>query len=580
MSDRDTRLLPTTILLWAATALVYALFVRIPFNYAYLDFGDGNYQYISWRMTEGIRLYTDILSPQPPFHLWTGALLVQVADLLGVEPLYCFRWFTLLLRIALSAVVGVLSFQIFASQGRAYLAAAVFFVLPEGYRWSQGYQSEHLELFFLCLALSLGLTGREWMRAIAPFFAVAAMWTNMSSLPFSILIIAFAALRNPFSWKPLAVGAGSLILLLGVSIGLAGEAYMENVWSNQVASIPTDPKVWLQSILVEGTAIIEHEGLFILLCLAGIWGFIQGRDRGTPYSPLERGILGLWGIASVGSAIYVVKGGTVDYIFMLAEPAIAVFSTAAIAIAFSPTRQDSGNGSKSSGALGEFLLAGCRILLMVGLFVLLLWKPYSFILSNRNQAGHGVDLRDQSEGRIVEFSDVEVRTLVKTIDHLSEKGETIWAPPFLAALTRRPIAEDLSETYLWYVRWQQNLFGGRPDPAVDALIGGLTEAIGDRALPVLLLNSRTGQWGHLMVPDLTLRLPDPQEGSRIVRVRDLDPRLEKLQSTLEEHYHPILARPGSEEKLYFQGWNERLEVWVPKDAPRLLPPWVQVGFGG
>ena len=33
-------------------------------NEGYIDFGDGNYMYISWRMSEGAMLYRDILSPQ------------------------------------------------------------------------------------------------------------------------------------------------------------------------------------------------------------------------------------------------------------------------------------------------------------------------------------------------------------------------------------------------------------------------------------------------------------------------------------------------------------------------------------
>ncbi|MCA9426139.1 MAG: hypothetical protein KC994_13745, partial [Candidatus Omnitrophica bacterium] len=78
MNEVDSRIQPVTIALWGLIVLVYILIIRVPFNHAYLDFGDGNYQYISWRMTEGVSLYTDILSPQPPFHLWTGAALVKL----------------------------------------------------------------------------------------------------------------------------------------------------------------------------------------------------------------------------------------------------------------------------------------------------------------------------------------------------------------------------------------------------------------------------------------------------------------------------------------------------------------------
>ncbi len=582
MNDTASRLNPVTIGLWLLVVVLYVLLLRVPFNRAYLDFGDGNYQYISWRMTEGVSLYTDILSPQPPFHLWTGAVLVKLSQWVGGEPLLWFRWFTLLVRIAISAIVGLIAYRLFRSQARAFLAASILLILPEGYRWSQGYQSEHLELFLLCLSLYLGLSDRMGSRGLAPLFAVGAMWTNMSALPFSLLLVSIAVLRHPISWIPLVTAIVSLGGLLASCLALYGEAYIQNVWTNQVASIPSDPQVWISSILTEGTSIIDHEGLFILLALAGIWRFLQGRDSGSDYLTLERSLIALWGIASIGSAIYVVKGGTVDYIFMLAEPALAVFAASGIATAFTPSRNDADTDASSPAIklLGEAGSGVCRILLMVGLFVLLMWKPYAFIVSYRTQAGTGVDLRDQSEGRLIEFSDVEVKTLLRLIDHYTEEGDIIWAPPFFAALSSHPVAEDLSETYLWYVRWQHNTFQKRSDPEVDAMIGGMTEALEQQALPILLVNRRTGQWGHLIIPDGALRLPTPDGGSKIHLVRDLDPRLDQLQTALEKNYHLLLSEPGSEEKLLFQGWNEGIEVWVPQTQPQIPPPWVRAGFQG
>ncbi|MCA9426641.1 MAG: hypothetical protein KC994_16295, partial [Candidatus Omnitrophica bacterium] len=182
--------------------------------------------------------------------------------------------------------------------------------------------------------------------------------------------------------------------------------------------------------------------------------------------------------------------------------------------------------------------------------------------------------------RLIEYSDVEVNTILRLIDHYTEEGDTIWSPPFFAALTEHPVAEDLSETYLWYVRWQQNLFGKQADPGVDAMIEGMTASLAGTELPLLLINRRTGQWGHLLIPDGALRLPSRDGGSEVRLLRDLDPRLQKLQSALEQNYHLLLSGPGSEEKLHFQGWNEGIEVWVPKDVDSLPPSWVRVGFGG
>jgi hypothetical protein len=527
-------------------------------------------------------LYTDILSPQPPFHLWTGSLLVRLTEWLGADPLLFFRVFTLVVRLFISATVGTIAFLLYRKGSTALLASVILLLLPEGYRWSQGYQSEHLELLFLCIGLALALWRKGWSRTLAPCLGVCAMWTNMSSLPFAFLLLLIAMSLRPFRWAPLVATLATLAILLGISLSLAGQAYFENVWSNQVASIPTDPGAWAASLMTEGTAIVELEGLYILLALFAIWNFLRSRRApdtgGTEWSPLERSLISLYGIASIGSAIYVVKGGTVDYIFMLAEPMIAVFAAASI-VSFL-VRGDAPGDTGPESSTTRVLRWGSYAILGTGLLLLLLWKPVQFNSGVARQSAPGVDLRDTYEGRIVEFSDLESQTLLRVIDHLSGEGETVWAPPFFAALAKRPIAMDLSETYLWYVRWQHSVFGKKEDAAVARMISGLTEAIEETRLPMLLLNSRTGQWGHLLIPDLTLRLPTSEGGSEVFKVRELDPRLDRLQNALEEGYRPLLAAPGSTERLYFQGMNERLEVWVPKSQEPYLPPWSRIGFSG
>jgi hypothetical protein len=571
--------LPLWTLAWVVLAILYALSLKPPSSRAYIDFGDGNYQYISWRMTEGVRLYTDILSPQPPFHLWTGYLIERFASAFGVDSLPLYRWCTTLIRLATSACVGGIALALFRSAGTAFLASLIFLFLPEGYRWSQGYQSEHLELLFLCLGFWGCVSGMSWFRRLAGAFAVAAIWTNMSALPFAILILILSVAIQPRCWTPLIVGVGALAVLLTVCLWQAGSAYFENVWSNQVASIPSDPNVWIENIFSEGSSIVHLEGFFILLALLGLYSYLNDSpsNNGSPatHLPGVRPLVVLYGIASIGSAAYVVKGGTVDYIFTLAEPMVAVFSARTLAGGFYFRRRSI---DSRSDLFATLLSSTARLLLLAGTVAILVWNPLPLIMGLRYQSSKGVDLPDTHQGRVVEYSDVEARSIQKMVEGLSAPGETIWAPPYFAALAKRPIALDLSETYLWYVRWQHSLKKGAEDPAVDRTIEGITELLAERKLPVLLLNSRTGQWGQLIVPDLTLEVPTPLGMKAIRKIREMDPRLEELQSTLEREYHPIVASPGSEEKLFLQGMNERLEIWVPKDRGQLLAPAVLTGF--
>lgn len=557
-------------LAWLAIVVLYLLYLKIPISRAYIDFGDGNYQYISWRINQGVNLYTDILSPQPPFHLWLGACIERITTALDLAPLIGFRWAIHFIRVLISLCVFSTSLLLFRQGLAAWLAGVVFLFLPEGYRWSGGYQSEHLELLCLTLGLLCWAHGKTWTRGLTGICAVCAIWTNMSALPFSILLVALACAGRHRPWLPLLSMAGALVLLLGISLGLAGDAYFENVWSNQVASIPTNPTAWISSLSEQGTTLITFEGPFILLALLGLYRFqaMAGETRDRSAQPSEIFLMTLYGIASIGSGIYVIKGGTVDYIFCLAEPVIALFSAWTLVQWFRAEKTE-------EPACGHLVSVSatrlCQAGLIVGIGVVLLWQPWRLMGGIRTQSAPEMDLPDVSQGRIVEFSDREVRTLERVIGELSKPGDTIWAPPFLAALTQREIALDLSETYLWWVRWYQSVVMNKEDAGVNRMLEGMTGLLSSRKIPVLVINDRTGQWGQLLVPGRELQNKP---------LREIDPRLERLQKAMEDNYQPLLAHPGSETKLYFQGWNERLEVWVPKGGPAYLPPWVKEGFGG
>jgi hypothetical protein len=565
---------------WLVIALSYLFIFKLPVSRAYVDFGDGNYQYISWRMNSGIQLYTDILSPQPPFHLWLGSLIVKVASFFDCEAYLLFRWTTHLIRVLTSLTLLGIGIRLFghdlpcsagsecdpkSGMGIALLASGLFLFLPEGYRWSAGYQSEHLEILFLCLGFLGAISPEKVWRTFGGICAVCAVWTNMSALPFSLLLILMSWLRKPRCNLALLVSSLVALSLAGICFCHAGSAYWENVWDNQVASIPLYPSAWLRSLYEHGTTILTWEGVFILLALMGIYRFSSGNAWDRQDSTQTKGIapfqltISLYGIISLGSGIYVIKGGTVDYIYCLAEPMVALFAAYTLVQWFS-------NLIKPSTAPLQFLTKG---VVLIGCLVVLLWQPLRLASGIRAQVMPGIDLPDVSEGRLIEFSEVEVQTLAQVIEELSEPGEMIWAPPYLAALTKHPIAMDLSETYLWWVRWYQSVSEGKPDVGVDQMLKGLTDLIKKQALAFLLINDRTGQWGQLLVPGREL------QG---IPLAQLDPRLAKLHQALETHYQPVLANPGTDKKLYFQGWNERLELWNPKGGPQFLPPWIREGF--
>src|SRR5687768_242352 len=81
-------------------AAIYSALVIAHWNRGHLDFGDGNYMYDSWRISQGAVLYKEILAPQPPLHLLIGSLIARAASLAGLaHPLFAFRAFSVLLHL-------------------------------------------------------------------------------------------------------------------------------------------------------------------------------------------------------------------------------------------------------------------------------------------------------------------------------------------------------------------------------------------------------------------------------------------------------------------------------------------------
>ena len=63
-----------------AISVVYAVLTASQMSRAYVDFGDGNYLYISNRIAYGLIPYRDIMAPQPPMHLLLGAFMLGIGQ--------------------------------------------------------------------------------------------------------------------------------------------------------------------------------------------------------------------------------------------------------------------------------------------------------------------------------------------------------------------------------------------------------------------------------------------------------------------------------------------------------------------
>jgi hypothetical protein len=422
--------------------------VILSWGETYWDFGDGNYLYISRRLSEGITLYRDILAPQPPLHLVTGAALTRIGDaVFGPERWYfSFRAFSLLVRAATALLLFLLTSRALRSAAAGLLAAAIWLWLPIGYWWQLGYQSEPLELLFLLLAV-LGVWRMTPLAlALAGLASALAAHTNMTAAPyFACNAIFLLARRPPLALWYLAPALAFYFLIATITNAATDGYFWNNVIFNQTGTFPPPSELaaYLSRKLPGMMSIVfALEGGWLLLAAAGVIAFARGlaaapaaeaQAAGEPADPLARirgeyliwTAIGHWlsigftakaarWITSSRSANFsrAVRGGGADGVLA------AVASLAGLARA----------------RLGDTLPAlpaiGFALLLFFALF-----NPLYYITSQL--------ARELPAGRVREISYL--------IEHYTRPGDPILTPPFYAVITHRRVAAEYSENFIWSI---------------------------------------------------------------------------------------------------------------------------------
>ncbi len=501
-------------------SVIYAGVVALHWNTGYIDFGDGNYLYISQRLAEGATLYRDILAPQPPLHLLLGMILAKAAGVLGLPTLFVVRAASLVLHVLmawLSSALGAVTWRLSGERGSPSLAGAlagtIYLLFPLGFWWSQGYQSEPLEIIFLYGALWLLLSGNGlWSAALAGAGAALAALTNMTAAPYALFFLLYLAVRE--RRRALAYGA-TLVGLWGsvtVAMELATGAYLENVILNQVGSFPRKEFLppgenvltyaW-RKILSEGRDVLALEGGWIVLALVGVAIFCRKARC------VAKGELATWSaLALMLSIVYVSKGGTMDYIFTIGEPAVAAFAALSVVwvLERAPTNRLSLSWSNTLPlAFGAALACLAIVVVAPGLGHIsrTLWQE------------------------TYELDEYRTRQVVDLIRQHSRDGEEILAPPFYAFLAGRKIVEDYSEIFLWTLKYfneRQDRVRGRGVATVERIAQALEEK---RVAFVALDLDQTG-------------------------------RIPEIRSALERHYEPLRSKE-------FRTLNTRLMFYKPRE---------------
>lgn len=499
------------LLLFLLACLFYCAIIVFSMSDAYIDLGDGNYLYTSSRMADGLLIYRDFLSPQPPMHLLTGSALISLGHALG-NPVITVRVFSMLLHVATATLLFLLGWRVARNPYGGALASIIYFMLPIGFWWSLGYQSELLEIFFLLCALLLFLPLRKWGVAGAGIFMALAVLTNMTAAPYALAIAVYVAVRHPRQLLPFYIGP--LFIILAVIIGyfeVRTGAYFENVVANQVGSYPRDNLLGYAGgkLTSQGLKILYREGGFILLSLLGL--ILYSRRDSRP----EREFLVWYALVLLLSFVFVTKGGTADYIFTIGEPMVALFAAYFLTWYFSNWRKERANGASfwhdtrvvPQGLFGFLLLVS-------------LWGPgLLFIVESLQQK----TFEQNQEG---------LRKVQYFIKKYSKPRDSILSPPYYAFITNRLLVEEYSELFLWTLKYSLEKMDGVEGEGTRK-VQAIASELQARRVPIVIANVSPAN------PDIL--------------------RSEEIRSAVDRYYKPLLS---PEQR--FKTLSTDTQVFIPK----------------
>lgn len=501
------------ILTLALIAVAYSVAVVGHWNKGYLDFGDGNYMYISWRLSEGAVLYRDILAPQPPLHLYLGAAISWLGDRLLPHPLWGFRTFSLLLHIATMVLVWITARALYpVSPSRRWsmavplVAAAVYMLQPIGFWWTLGYQSQPLLIFLLLAMFCCVLKNTPRLSVLGGLAGGLALLTNMTTAPYVAFTVGWMLLRRFKGGVVFALCAITPPLLVITAMQAHTGHYISNVFQNQAGAFPR-AEVLAQSgdtiggyvtrkLVTEGGDVLRLQGTWVALAAVGMLLFVARRrkNRQSEAGDSRAEYALFYSFFSLCSIMYVAKGGTVDYVFSLAEPYVAIFAAPVIVGVWRLGVRGWADGPSLRNLTPLALpLVGAALLLAV------IWPGLHFI---------SLTLRQQT----YELDEAGTMRVVAMIRQRTKPDDLIIAPPHFAFMAQRRIVNDYSEHFLWRIKYMNERLDDERGPAVET-VEQMANALNQKKLPFLVMDMNQ-----------TATLPE-------------------IRQALENNYEPLLREP-------------------------------------
>ncbi|MCX7626541.1 MAG: hypothetical protein N2Z21_10100 [Candidatus Sumerlaeaceae bacterium] len=237
-----------------------------------------------------------------------------------------------------------------------------------------------------------------------------------------------------------------------------------------------------------------------MLALVGLYLFLM---KGRHTWPVE--LVGWGSLGFMASVVYVSKGGTMDYIFTIGEPAMAAFAALAVTSIVGWKRQEEeSEGTKPHGPSTIPLL---RLFIAIAATTVVCGPGIGFIWRTLKQETYELD-------------EYRTRQVVELIRQHTGENDEILAPPFYAFLAKRRIICDYSEIFLWTLKYyneRQDKVRGAGVVTVERIANALREK---KVKFVALDLDQTGK-----IPEIREAIANTYEQLRQSEFRTLNTRL-------------------------------------------------------
>jgi hypothetical protein len=452
----------TNELLFALISFFIFIIMLLTTDNRYMDFGDGNYLYTSWRFMQGARLYQEIMTPQPPLLFVIGSALLRVS----------FSWktirlFNILLGIATALVIYKVSTDLFHNRRVALLASSTYYLLPIHLSWGRGFQADSVATFLSLMSLVFFIAFEPREMVVSSALAVLATYTKYSVLPLLILNVVYLWLKRrrllKFYLLPLTtLGVSSFLFLNTYSSGM----FIRDTFIAQ-SKAPGYPLDFPIDIALNGLSyIFLSEGTFIFLSVMGLISLLgKNEERG--------GYLAGCLIGSFVPLALILRQGTGTYIFYGAEPYVAIFSAYFIYELMSVYVK------RLKSAANQLRVPSRRTVLHLSLVGLTASSLYLVPCIDIcfNQFINFQRYSNWSNAKHVEI-------VVEYIENYTSPSETILSPPYFAFLAKRRLLFDYSETWLWSILYEKG------DNDAVRLVESITAELRHNRVKIVILDWR------------------------------------------------------------------------------------------